>query len=353
MSGKPPFPGGTNVDKIYCHRTQEPVPLLHLNPRLPLPFVHIVGKMMAKDPAQRYPTARAVEDDLRAWAAGDAVQPPDDPEGADFLEAVAVLQAAEPPTDVTFTNLGIVDWCRPRPRIRRRNRGGWWKQWKRPPLWLLAAAAALAALLLLEFILVVVAFGYDGTEMSHIFVALPVVISCRGAMAPPPRQAGLDHRPRPGYHRHPRGATVRASGGTSMSGKDRRFLLCGGGGGGGGSWQQFVAALGRQPPALVLLFLSVLVSTAPPPAERPRLPRRGSPSRPTCRVCSRPRRLSSGCCSPLAGALDLFAGRRHGSVDAELDFVKSRHGKRTTGTAWPPPARDGHLPDAHRQPSAP
>ena len=72
VSGKPPFPGGTNVDKIHCHRTQEPVPLLHLNPSLPPPFVQIVRQMMAKDPARRYPTAKAVEEDLRAWAAGDS-----------------------------------------------------------------------------------------------------------------------------------------------------------------------------------------------------------------------------------------------------------------------------------------
>ena len=81
VSGKPPFPGGTNVDKIHCHRTQEPVPLLHLNPSLPPAFVQIVRQMTAKDPARRYPTARAVEDDLRAWAAGETVQPPDDPAG--------------------------------------------------------------------------------------------------------------------------------------------------------------------------------------------------------------------------------------------------------------------------------
>ena len=159
VSGKPPFPGGTNIDKIYCHRSQEPVPLLHLNPSLPLPFVHIVGKMMAKDPARRYPTARAVEEDLRAWAAGDRVQPPDDPEGADFLEAVAVLQAAEPPTDVTFTNLGIVDWKQATAEEAPAEQGApWWKRWKRPPMWVMGLAVGVAALLLIEIVLAIAAF---------------------------------------------------------------------------------------------------------------------------------------------------------------------------------------------------
>ena len=165
VSGKPPFPGGTNADKIHCHRTQEPVPLLHLNPSLPLPFVQIVGKMMAKDPARRYATAKAVEDDLRAWAAGESVQPLDDPADSDFLEAVAVLQAAEPPTDVTFTNLGIVDWKQAVAEAEEPDGGtgaSWWKRWKRPPTWMLAVGIGLAVVLLVEFVLVVLAFAMLG-----------------------------------------------------------------------------------------------------------------------------------------------------------------------------------------------
>ena len=155
VSGKPPFPGGTNVDKIHCHRTQEPVPLLHLNPSLPPDFVRIVRRMTAKDPARRYPTAKAVEEDLRAWAAGEFVQPMDQPEDVDFQEAVAVLQAAEPATDVTFTNLGIVDWKQataeeeaatsPLPR-----------RFKRPALWLIALLAGLGLLLIIEVVAAIV-----------------------------------------------------------------------------------------------------------------------------------------------------------------------------------------------------
>ncbi len=155
VSGKPPFPGGTNVDKIHCHRTQEPVPLLHLNPSLPPDFVRIVRRMTAKDPARRYPTAKAVEEDLRAWAAGEFVQPMDQPEDVDFQEAVAVLQAAEPATDVTFTNLGIVDWKQataeeeaptsPSPR-----------RLKRPALWLIALLAGLGLLLIIEVVAAIV-----------------------------------------------------------------------------------------------------------------------------------------------------------------------------------------------------
>jgi serine/threonine protein kinase len=152
VSGKPPFPGGTNADKIHCHRTQEPVPLLHLNPQLPPAFVQIVRRMMAKDPARRYQTAQAVADDLRAWAAGEAVQPMDNPEDADFLEAVAVLQAAEPSTDFTLTNLGVVDWK----KAVAEDAAAPAQAEKRPAVWLIALLGGLGLLLILEVVAAIV-----------------------------------------------------------------------------------------------------------------------------------------------------------------------------------------------------
>jgi serine/threonine protein kinase len=157
-SGQPPFPGGSRVDKIHCHRTQEPVPLLHLNPSLPPAFVQIVRQMMAKDPARRYLTARAVEEDLRAWAAGETVQPLDNPDDSAFLESVAVLQAAEPPTDATFTNLGIVDWkeataddaTAPPPKSARRRR------WKLPAAWWIGLLVGVGVLLFVEVVAAIV-----------------------------------------------------------------------------------------------------------------------------------------------------------------------------------------------------
>jgi eukaryotic-like serine/threonine-protein kinase len=152
VSGKPPFPGGTNADKIHCHRTQEPAPLLRLNPQLPPAFVQIVRRMMAKDPARRYQTAQAVADDLRAWAAGEAVQPMDNPEDADFLEAVAVLQAAEPSTDFTLTNLGVVDWKKAVAEDPAAPQRGEW----RPAVWLIALLAGLGLLLIVEVVAAIV-----------------------------------------------------------------------------------------------------------------------------------------------------------------------------------------------------
>ncbi len=66
-----------------------------------------------------------------------------------------MLQAAEPGTDVTFTNLGIVDWkqataeedaaAAPSPR-----------RFKRPALWLIALLAGLGLLLIIEVVAAIV-----------------------------------------------------------------------------------------------------------------------------------------------------------------------------------------------------
>ena len=167
VSGKPPFPGGTNADKIHCHRTQEPVPLLHLNPALPPAFVQIVRKMMAKDPDRRYLTAKAVEADLRAWAAGEPVQPLDNPDDLDFLESVAVLQAAESPTDISLTNLGIVNWKEATSEAEEPPAGTgtpWWKKsWnEKPAWWVIALLTGLSLLLAVEVVLVVLAILSGG-----------------------------------------------------------------------------------------------------------------------------------------------------------------------------------------------
>jgi serine/threonine protein kinase len=56
LTGRPPFPGGTNLEKMQRHRTAEPTSLATLNPRLPQGFVALVRKMMAKEPDERWPT---------------------------------------------------------------------------------------------------------------------------------------------------------------------------------------------------------------------------------------------------------------------------------------------------------
>jgi serine/threonine protein kinase len=100
LSGQPPFPGGTSVEKRHRHRTEEPAPLGQLRPGLPAPFVDLVHGMMAKDPALRPPTARAVREQLLAWAKEDTTLPMDRPNDTNYRIAVAALKDASADSDL-------------------------------------------------------------------------------------------------------------------------------------------------------------------------------------------------------------------------------------------------------------
>ncbi|HZV04035.1 MAG TPA: serine/threonine-protein kinase [Gemmataceae bacterium] len=109
LTGRPPFPGGTGRDKIRRHRQEEPTPLRELAPDVPVGFARLIERMMAKDPAQRPPSAVAVEDELRAWTSGDTVLPLDRREDAWYVQAVSALQTTEPSTDYSLPGISVPD----------------------------------------------------------------------------------------------------------------------------------------------------------------------------------------------------------------------------------------------------
>jgi serine/threonine protein kinase len=92
LSGQPPFPGGTSREKVMRHRNEKPTALADLVPSMPGGFVALVERMMAKDPANRPPSAAIVEAELRAWAAGEVVQPLDRAEDVTFDESQLMRQ---------------------------------------------------------------------------------------------------------------------------------------------------------------------------------------------------------------------------------------------------------------------
>jgi serine/threonine protein kinase len=94
LTGQPPFPGGTAKEKIMRHRSETPTALNELVPALPAGFVELVERMMAKDPAKRPTSAVAVEVELRAWAAGEMVQPLDRAEDVTFDESQLMRQVS-------------------------------------------------------------------------------------------------------------------------------------------------------------------------------------------------------------------------------------------------------------------
>ncbi|MGD9645291.1 MAG: serine/threonine-protein kinase [Pirellulales bacterium] len=74
VTGKVPFPGGTTRDKLHCHLNHQPFDPRRLNPDLAEPFVDVIADMMAKNVADRIPTADAVAERLAPWLDASSVR---------------------------------------------------------------------------------------------------------------------------------------------------------------------------------------------------------------------------------------------------------------------------------------
>ncbi len=151
LSGQPPFPGGTGREKMRRHRQEEPRPLRELAPDVPVGFARLIERLMAKDPAQRPPSAVAVEEELRAWAAEDAALPLDRREDPWYTEAVSSLQNAETSTEYSLpgTSTPEIDLSAEMP-----GNPGWSMQTK---LLLLAVALVLGSAILFFLLLLLLA----------------------------------------------------------------------------------------------------------------------------------------------------------------------------------------------------
>ena len=56
LTGRPPFPGGTPLQKLLSHQGDQPPALLELRDDIPQPLASVVGRMLAKQPEVRYQT---------------------------------------------------------------------------------------------------------------------------------------------------------------------------------------------------------------------------------------------------------------------------------------------------------
>jgi serine/threonine-protein kinase len=56
LTGQVPHPGGSTMEKLVRHSTEEPEPVEQLRPEVPQPVAAIVRRMMARDPAARFQT---------------------------------------------------------------------------------------------------------------------------------------------------------------------------------------------------------------------------------------------------------------------------------------------------------
>jgi serine/threonine protein kinase len=75
VAGQPPFPDKNVLSQMIRHATEAPRPLRELNPAVADGLQQIVSWMLAKDPAQRYPTPERAAQALRVFLAAGAEAP--------------------------------------------------------------------------------------------------------------------------------------------------------------------------------------------------------------------------------------------------------------------------------------
>ena len=73
VCGKPPFEGETALEVLRRVVDTDPVPLARRVPGAPAELAAIAGRAMEKRPADRYPSAEALADDLAHWLAGEPI----------------------------------------------------------------------------------------------------------------------------------------------------------------------------------------------------------------------------------------------------------------------------------------
>ncbi len=60
LTGQVPYPGGTSLEKLIRHTTEEPAPVEAFRPETPPGVAAVLRRLMARDPAQRYQTPAEV-----------------------------------------------------------------------------------------------------------------------------------------------------------------------------------------------------------------------------------------------------------------------------------------------------
>ncbi len=68
LTGRPPFPGGSVLDKLKAHATQRPAPVEALRDDVPSDVLEILSRMLAKEPQDRFQTAAEVAKALSPFA---------------------------------------------------------------------------------------------------------------------------------------------------------------------------------------------------------------------------------------------------------------------------------------------
>lgn len=117
LTGQPPFPDTNKVRQMVRHATEQAKPVKEFNAAIPDTFQAIINQMMAKDPAQRFPTPERAAQALQGLiTSGQEVQKPVEEEKKmqDYLtwldgsvDELAAAQAAQAPAPAAAAPMAI------------------------------------------------------------------------------------------------------------------------------------------------------------------------------------------------------------------------------------------------------
>ena len=99
LAGQPPFPDTNIISQMIRHATEAPKPVKQFNPSVPDGLQQILNWMMAKDPAQRYPTPERAAQALQVFlaAGNDQLAAPEaDPRMRPYLTWLEVESGKQP-----------------------------------------------------------------------------------------------------------------------------------------------------------------------------------------------------------------------------------------------------------------
>lgn len=150
LTGQPPFPGGTSVQKMKRHRSEYAEPISDLNPTVPAEFSRVVARLMEKDPRRRYQTAAAARDALRPWAEPGTVSEDRDPDQTE-AEVVQELERSFTDPGAFFETIPAAVFTEPRRKGRRPARDedeSDVRETKPVPIWLILIPAGVMVMCL-------------------------------------------------------------------------------------------------------------------------------------------------------------------------------------------------------------
>jgi serine/threonine protein kinase len=125
LTGWPPFPAGSSVDKLLAHAHQTPLPLTDLRPDVPSEVLVIVERMMAKDPKDRFQTPKEAAEALAPLCrpgsppTAATADPPAITEPAPGAAPLDLADLPDPLGPPLSQSVGLAPWVRPKPRRSR------------------------------------------------------------------------------------------------------------------------------------------------------------------------------------------------------------------------------------------